>query len=92
MKLIYLHECFTNTQGFIFFYLGIHEEIEVLEKYLQNLTSIQTKLKGMTRIEGIANDHEGLVQKRAELSSRIHKMFAYMKEEYEAVCKEIDEL
>jgi hypothetical protein len=46
----------------------------------------------MTRIEGIVNDHEELVKKRAELSSRIHKMFAYMKEEYEAVCKEIDEL
>ena len=45
--------------------LGINEEIEVLQQYLENLNKIQIKIKGMSSAESIVEDHNGLAVKRA---------------------------
>ena len=41
----------------------------------------------MSSAESIVEDHNGLTAKRAELSARIHKLFKYMKTEYEKIAK-----
>ena len=85
MKLLYLYDCFTRTQG-------INGEIEVLQLYLDNLSSIQTRIKGMSSPQSMVQDHEGLVAKRTQLSAKIHELFAFMTQEYNKLAKEIDEL
>lgn len=64
----------------------------MLDTYLQNLNTIIRKFNSLPTLKSIVDVHGKLLEKREANRKKIGEMYEWMKKEYEAIVKEIEEV
>ena len=57
MKQLFVYDVYTKTQGKYWWKVGLTDELNVLEKYLNNLSVVQKKVNSLVPTEKLVKDH-----------------------------------
>ncbi len=70
--------------------LGLTDELNVLERYLDNLGKVQRVANSAVPTSRLVKDHNEILERAKAMRGRIEKLFESMKGQYEKLLEEID--